>query len=155
MAVLSAHQMRRFGIEPRIAMLSHSNFGTSNTDAAQRARDAVAILRRDHPDLEVEGEMQADTALDEEIRKRLLPDARLKGSANLLLMPSLDAANISYNLIKQLTASLSVGPMLLGCAKPAHILTPAVTARGIVNMSAIAVTDAQLEHEQALHVRLD
>ena len=93
--------------------------------------------------------MQGDTALDEEIRKRLLPGSNLKGSANLLLMPTLDAANIAYNLVKHLTASLSVGPMLIGCAKPAHIVTPAVTARGIVNMTAVAVTDAQLAEEKA------
>jgi len=144
MAVLSAQAVRRFGIEPRIAALSHSNFGTSNADCAKRARDAVAILRRDEPELEVEGEMQGDAALDESIRERLFPNSRLKGSANLFLMPSLDAANISYNLVKQLTSSLSVGPMLLGVARPAHVVTPSVTARGIVNMTAIAVTDAQL-----------
>ncbi|MDX1609995.1 MAG: NADP-dependent malic enzyme [Halofilum sp. (in: g-proteobacteria)] len=150
LAVMSAHQVRRFGIEPKIAMLSHSNFGTSSTESAERMRRAVAALRRHHPELEVEGEMQADTALDEQIRKRLLPDAQLKGQANLLLMPSLDAANIAYNLVKQLTASLSVGPMLIGCAKPAHIVTQSVTARGIVNMTAIAVTDSQLEQQSEL-----
>jgi len=147
MAVLSAQAVRRFGIEPKIAALSHSNFGTSNADCARRARDAVAILRRDYPELEVEGEMQGDAALDASIRQRLFPESRLKGSANLFLMPSLDAANISYNLVKQLTASLSVGPMLLGVARPAHVVTPSVTARGIVNMTAIAVTDAQLASE--------
>ena len=152
MAVLSAHQARRFGIEPKIAVLSHSNFGTSDAGSAQRAREAVAMLRRNHPELEVEGEMQADTAMDENIRKRLLPDARLKGTPNVLIMPSLDAANISYNLLKQLTSSLSVGPMLLGCARPAHIVTPSVTARGMVNMTAIAVTDAQLALQGQLEI---
>jgi malate dehydrogenase (oxaloacetate-decarboxylating)(NADP+) len=92
--------------------------------------------------------MQGDTALDEHIRERIFPGAQLRGSANLLMMPSMDAANIAYNLIKQTTDALSVGPMLLGCARPAHILTPAVTARGIVNMTAIAVTDAQLAQER-------
>jgi malate dehydrogenase (oxaloacetate-decarboxylating)(NADP+) len=148
MAVLSAQAVRRFGVEPKIALLSHSNFGTSDDDSAQRAREAVAILRRDYPELEVEGEMQGDAALDPDIRERLFPDSRLKGTANLLLLPSLDAANIAYNLVKQLTESLSVGPMLLGVDKPAHIVTPSVTARGIVNMTAIAVTDAQLAIER-------
>lgn len=148
MAVLAAQTVRRFGIEPRIAMVSHSNFGTSDATSAQRVRDAVAILRRDYPELEVDGEMQADAALEPEIRQRLLPDSVLKGSANLLLMPNLDAANIAYNLVKQVTDSLSVGPMMLGVDKPAHILSPSVTARGIVNMTAIAVTDAQLHSER-------
>jgi len=147
MAVLAARQMRRFGIEPKVAMLSHSNFGTSNANGARRVREAVATLRRDHPDLEIEGEMQGDAALDEHIRERLFPDAELKGAANLLIMPSLDAANIAYNLLKQTTDALSVGPILLGCDRPAHIVTPSVTARGIVNMTAIAVTDAQLQQD--------
>jgi malate dehydrogenase (oxaloacetate-decarboxylating)(NADP+) len=147
MAVLAARQMRRFGIEPKVALLSHSNFGTSNADSARRVREAVAMLRRDHPDLELEGEMQGDAALDEQIRERLFPDAELEGAANLLIMPSLDAANISYNLLKQTTDALSVGPILLGCDRPAHIVTPSVTARGIVNMTAIAVTDAQLQQD--------
>ncbi|MDZ7786590.1 MAG: NADP-dependent malic enzyme [Halofilum sp. (in: g-proteobacteria)] len=147
MAVLSAEAVRRFGIEPKIAVLSHSNFGTSDEESARRARDAVALLRSNYPDLEVEGEMQGDAALDQQIRRRLFPDSRLHGTANLLLMPSLDAANISYNLVKQLTESLSVGPILLGVDQPAHVVTPSVTARGIVNMTAIAVTDAQLAGE--------
>jgi malate dehydrogenase (oxaloacetate-decarboxylating)(NADP+) len=150
MSVLSAQAVKRFGIEPRIALLSHSNFGTSGAASAQRMRDAVNLLQRDHPALEVEGEMQGDTALDEHIRERIFPGAQLRGSANLLMMPSMDAANIAYNLIKQTTDALSVGPMLLGCARPAHVLTPAVTARGIVNMTAIAVTDAQLAQERRL-----
>jgi len=148
MAVLSAQTVRRFGIEPKIAILSHSNFGTSDTDSARRAREAVAILRRDYPELEVEGEMQGDAALDERIRDRIFPDSRLHGAANLLLMPTLDSANISYNLIKQVTEALSVGPMLLGVDRPAHIVTPSTTARGIVNMTAIAVTDAQMAFER-------
>ena len=144
MAVLSAQAVKRFGMEPKIAMLSHSNFGTSQANSAQRVREAVALLRRDHPDLEIEGEMQGDAALDERIRERLFPAAELEGSANLLVMPTLDAANIAYNLIKQTTDALSVGPMLLGCDQPAHIVTPSVTARGVVNMTAIAATDAHL-----------
>ena len=148
MTVLAAQTVRRFGIEPQIAMVSHSNFGTSDVPSARRLRDAVTILRRDYPELEVDGEMQADAALEPEIRERLLPDSTLKGRANLLILPNLDAANIAYNLVKQVTDSLSVGPMLLGVDKPAHILSPSVTARGIVNMTAIAVTDAQLQRER-------
>ena len=144
MAALSAETVKRFGIEPKIALLSHSNFGTSDTASAQRVREAVARLRRNHPELEVDGEMQGDTALDERIRERLFPGSDLDGSANLLIMPNLDAANIAYNLLKQTSEALSVGPMLLGCDRPAHIVTPSVTARGVVNMTAIAVTDAQL-----------
>ena len=147
-AVLAARAVQRFGIEPKVALLSHSNFGTSDTESARRVRSAVALLRRDHPRLEVEGEMQGDAALDAAIRERLFPDAELRGAANLLVMPSLDAANIAYNLVKQTCDALSVGPMLLGCDRPAHIVTPAVTARGIVNMTAIAVTDAQLARER-------
>ncbi len=143
MAVMAAQAVKRFGIEPKMALLSHSNFGTSDTESARRVREAVALLRRDHPDLEVEGEMQADTALDPRIRERLFPAAALDGSANLLIMPSLDAANIAYNLLRQTNDALSVGPMLMGCDRPAHIVTPSVTARGVVNMTAIAVTDAQ------------
>jgi len=147
MAVMAAQSVRRFGIEPKVALLSHSNFGTSDEGSAQRAREAVAILHRDYPEIEVEGEMQADAALDTSIRQQLFPDSHLSGAANLVLMPSLDAANIAYNMTKQLTEALSVGPMLIGPNKPAHIVTPSVSARGIVNMTAIAVTDAQLALE--------
>jgi len=148
-AALSAQAVRRFRIEPKIALLSHSNFGTSDTASATRMRDAVALLQRNHPELEVDGEMQGDTALDESIRGRLFPESRLQDSANLLVMPNLDAANIAYNLVKQVTESLSVGPMLIGVDRPAHIVTPSVTARGIVNMTAVAVTDAQLQAERS------
>ncbi len=142
MAILSAEEVRRFGIEPRVAMLSHSNFGTMDTPSARRMRDAVAILQ-ETTDLEVDGEMHADTALDPFLRQTLLPDCALKKNANLLIMPSLDAANIAYNMVKMLGDGLSVGPILVGAAKPVHILTPAVTVRGIVNMTALAVVDAQ------------
>jgi malate dehydrogenase (oxaloacetate-decarboxylating)(NADP+) len=106
-------------------------------------RRALALIRERAPDLEVDGEMHADAALSEAIRNRILPDSMLRGEANLLIFPNLDAANIAFNLIKEVTNSVSVGPILIGPAKPAHILTPSVTARGIVNLSALAVVDAQ------------
>ncbi len=143
MALMSAAHVRRFGIEPKVALLSHANFGSSDTPSAQKMRRALKLLHERHPELEVEGEMHADAALDETIRNRIFPNSRLKGSANLLIFPNLDAANIAYNLAKSLGNGLSVGPILIGLAKPAHVLTSSVTARGIVNMSAVAVVDAQ------------
>ncbi len=143
MTILAAEETRRFGVEPKIALLSHANFGSIDSASARRMREAVALLQAAHPDLEVEGEMHADAALVKDIRDRFYPECRLKGSANLLIMPSLDAANISYNLLKVLGEGLSVGPILLGTAKPVHILTPSVTTRGIVNMTALSVVDAQ------------
>ncbi|RED52534.1 NADP-dependent malic enzyme [Aestuariispira insulae] len=146
MAVLSAKEVKTFGIEPKIAMLSHSNFGSSKKASAVKVREAVEILQRDYPDLEVEGEMHADTALNEELRESFLSDSKLSGEANLMIMPNLDAANISYNMLKMLGDGLSVGPILVGAAQPVHILTPSLTVRGIVNMTAVAVADAQ-KHE--------
>ena len=143
MAIMSAEQVRRFGIAPRVALLSHSNFGTSDTASARKVRDAVRLLRERAPDLEVDGEMQADSALDEALRSRLFPNSRLAGQANLLVMPSLDAANIAFNMVMMLGEGLHVGPILIGAAASAHIMTPSVTARGITNMSAFAVVDAQ------------
>jgi len=143
MALMSAEHIRRFGIEPKVALLSHANFGSSDTPSSMKVREALRLLHERHPELEVEGEMHADAALDETIRNRVFPNSRLKGSANLLIFPNLDAANISYNLAKSLGNGLSVGPILVGLAKPAHVLTSSVTARGIVNMSAVAVVDAQ------------
>ncbi len=142
MTVLAAQHVRRFGVEPRVALLSHSNFGSSPASCASKVRDALAILHERHPELEVEGEMRGDAALDEQIRARLFPNSRLKQSANLMIMPSLDAANIAYNLIKVLADGLLVGPILIGTAAPAHVLNSTVTARGVVNMSAVAVVDA-------------
>lgn len=150
MAVMAAEEARRFGIEPRIAFLSHSNFGSSGHASAERVREAVALLHREHPELEADGEMHADAALSAELRAALLPASHLKSEANILIMPSLDAANISYNLLKMLGNGLSVGPMLIGAALPAHVLTNSATARGIVNMTALAVVDAQ---EQAARDR--
>ena len=143
MTVQAAAHLRRFGIEPKVALLSHSSFGSRDTPSALKMREALKVLHADHPDLEVEGEMHADAALDEEIRQRIFPTSRLTGQANLLIMPNLDAANIAFNLVKALGEGLPIGPILIGTAAPAHILTRTVTARGVVNMSAIAVVDAQ------------
>jgi malate dehydrogenase (oxaloacetate-decarboxylating)(NADP+) len=143
MTIMAAREVRRFGIEPKVALLSHSNFGSADTATAIRMREALALVQQRVPDLEVEGEMHGDSAVSEEIRSQIFPNARLKGSANLLVMPTLDAANIAFNLLKTLGDGLSVGPMLLGLAHPAHILTPSVTVRGIVNMTALCVVDAQ------------
>ncbi len=142
--VMAADEIRRFGIEPKIALISHSSFGSAATPSALKMREAVRRLGEVAPDLEVEGEMHGDAAIDEEIRARVFPHSRLSGQANLLVMPTLDAANAAFNLLKSLGDGQPVGPILVGAAKPVHILTPSVTARGILNMAALAVVDAQL-----------
>jgi malate dehydrogenase (oxaloacetate-decarboxylating)(NADP+) len=139
----AADVVRRFGLTPKAALLSHSNFGASGAPSAQKMRDALQILFEREPDLEVEGEMHSDAAISEQIRERIFPNSRLKGSANLLVMPDLDAANIAFNLIKAVGDGVNVGPILAGVGRPAHVLTQSATVRGIVNMSAIAVVDAQ------------
>jgi malate dehydrogenase (oxaloacetate-decarboxylating)(NADP+) len=143
MCVRAAAAVRRFGVVPKAALLSHSNFGSLDTESALRMRAALPVVRLLAPELEIEGEMHADAALMEDLRLELFPNSTLKGEANLLIMPSLDAAHIALNMLKVLGDGLPVGPMLLGSAWPAHILSPSVTARGIVNMSAVAVADAQ------------
>jgi len=140
--ILAAEEMRRFGLLPKAALLSHSNFGSSNSESAQKMRAALAIIQRDAPDLEVDGEMHGDTALDSSYRKKMMPNSNLKGDANLLVMPNIDAANIAYNLLKTTAGNnVAIGPILLGCAKPVHILTPSATVRRIVNMTALCVVD--------------
>jgi len=142
-AILAAEEMRRFGITPRVALLSHSNFGTSNSESALKMRAALAIIQRNAPELEVDGEMHGDSALDNAYLKKSMPGSTLKSSANLLVMPNIDAANISYNLLKIAAGNgIAIGPILLGCAKPVHILTPSATVRRIVNMTALCVVDA-------------
>ncbi|RMF11142.1 MAG: NADP-dependent malic enzyme, partial [Alphaproteobacteria bacterium] len=143
MAMLTARHVNRFGITPRIALLSHSNFGSSDTESARKMRRAAEMLRETAPDLEVDGEMDGETALNVAYRERQFPHSFLKGQANVLIFPDLDAANISYQLIKVFADALPVGPILLGAARPAHILAPSVTARGVVNMTALSVVDAQ------------
>jgi malate dehydrogenase (oxaloacetate-decarboxylating)(NADP+) len=140
MAVLAAEAVSRFGIRPKAALLSHSNFGASNSPSARKMRLALSLLRARAPELEVDGEMHADAALREALRDSLITDSQLRGAANLLIMPSLDAANISLTLMAAASDALLVGPMLIGLAKPLHVLIPAVTARGIVNMTALATS---------------
>ncbi|EGK73094.1 Malate dehydrogenase oxaloacetate-decarboxylating NADP+/phosphotransacetylase [Methyloversatilis universalis FAM5] len=143
MTVLAAEEARRFGIQPKIALLSHSNFGSENTVTAEKMRRALGMLHADHPDLEVEGEMHGDAALDTDIRNRIFPNSRLKDEANLLIFPTLDAANISYNLLKTAAGEgMTIGPILLGAKQPVHILTPTATVRRIVNMTALTVVEA-------------
>jgi len=142
-ALLASVHVRRFGLTPKIALVSHSDFGSDDAPSAQKMRAALELIRLQAPDLEVDGEMQADSALSQEVRDRVLPNSRLKGEANVLVMPNLPAANIAYQMTKMMADALPVGPILLGAAKPVHILTPSITARGIVNMTAVAVAEAQ------------
>jgi malate dehydrogenase (oxaloacetate-decarboxylating)(NADP+) len=137
--------VRRFGIVPKIALLSHSNFGTGDDPAARKMKEALKLLHARAPELEVDGEMQGDAALSEEIRKRVFPNSRLTGQANLLVMPTLDASNIAFNILKVLGQGQSIGPILLGAAQPAHVVTESVTVRGLVNMTAVAVVESQLK----------
>jgi malate dehydrogenase (oxaloacetate-decarboxylating)(NADP+) len=139
--LLAAEQLRRFGIEPKVALLSHSNFGTESTPSANKMREVLSILRTWAPLLEVEGEMHSDAALSPFIRDEIFPNSRLKGQANLLIMPGLDAANIAFNMLKVASDAVVLGPILLGAAKSVHIVTPSATVRGLLNMSAIALTD--------------
>ena len=140
--ILSAQEVRRFGIKPKAALICHSNFGSRNSESAAKMRDALAIIRERAPDLEVDGEMQGGSALSEELRKRAMPSTTLSGEANLLVFPNLDAASISLGLVRTMMDALHVGPILLGTAKPAHVLGQSVTSRGVVNMAALAVVEA-------------
>jgi malate dehydrogenase (oxaloacetate-decarboxylating)(NADP+) len=140
---MAAEELKRLGITPRIAMLSHSNFGSSDAPSAGKMREALELLRAKHPEYEADGEMHADSAIDASIRKRIMPFSTLAGDANLLVCPGIDAANISYNLLKTISGNnVAVGPILLGAAKAVHILTPSATVRRIVNMAALTVIDA-------------
>jgi malate dehydrogenase (oxaloacetate-decarboxylating)(NADP+) len=140
---LAADQLCAFGLIPKVALLSHSNFGSSDAPSAVKMRETLALLHERMPGLEVDGEMHGDCALDESARKAILPGTTLHGSANLLVCPSLDSANIAYNLLKSAAGhNVAIGPILLGCAAPAHIITPAATVRRIVNMTAVTVVEA-------------
>lgn len=145
--LMAAEKILMFGIRPRVALLSHSAFGSHRDDSAKKMKLALALLRERSPGLEVEGEMTADMALDESYRKSVFPNSALKGPANLLVMPNLDSAHIAYNLARAISNGVTVGPMLLGVGLPAHVLTPSATARRIVNMTAIVVVEAQI-HEK-------
>ncbi|MEX0385200.1 NADP-dependent malic enzyme [Spiribacter pallidus] len=144
MTVLAADEIRRFGMTPKVALLSHSNFGTSDAPEAAKMREALQLIEDRDPSLAVEGEMHGDAALNEAIRNRIFPNSQLEGEANLLIMPTLDAANIAFNLLKTVTDAVSIGPIILGMSKPAHILTPSVTVRGVVNLTALAGVEAAM-----------
>jgi malate dehydrogenase (oxaloacetate-decarboxylating)(NADP+) len=145
MTALAAETVHRFGITPKVALLSHSNFGASNSPSARKMRQALALIRARDPGLEIDGEMHADAALVEQIRAQAMPDSTLSGIANLLIFPNIDAANIAFNLVKASGEGVTVGPILLGLDKPLHIAVPSVTARGLVNISAVAAMEAALK----------
>ncbi len=145
MTLLAANQIKGYGITPRIALISHSNFGSHNSPSAQKMRSAFEMIGDRYPELEVEGEMHADAALSDTIRSRIFPNSKLSGPANLLIMPSLDVANVAFNLAKVVGNGLPIGPILMGTKKPAHIVTPSVTVRGLINMCALAAVDAQVK----------
>jgi malate dehydrogenase (oxaloacetate-decarboxylating)(NADP+) len=141
--VMAAEELKRFGVQPKAALLSHSNFGSSDKPSAVKMRDALALIQQRAPWLEVDGEMHGDTALDPDYRRQLMPRSALTGEANLLVLPNIDAANIAYNLLKTASGGgIAIGPVLLGAARPVHILTPSATVRRIVNMTALTVADA-------------
>ncbi|MEK8047327.1 NADP-dependent malic enzyme [Ideonella margarita] len=141
--IMAAEEMLRFGIQPKAALLSHSNFGSSNQPSAVKMRETLALVQQQAPWLEIDGEMHGDTALDAEYRAELMPRSTLKGEANLLVLPNIDAANISYNLLKTTAGGgIAIGPVLLGASKPVHIVTPSATVRRVVNMTALTVADA-------------
>jgi malate dehydrogenase (oxaloacetate-decarboxylating)(NADP+) len=142
-ASLAANHVQRFAIKPKIAFVSHSDFGSYDTDSSRKMRRATMLLKEKHPELEADGEMQGDTALSAATRKLVLPHSKLEGDANILIMPNLDTANVAYSVIKALADALPVGPILIGPSRPAHILTPSVTARGVLNMTAVAAVEAQ------------
>jgi malate dehydrogenase (oxaloacetate-decarboxylating)(NADP+) len=150
MAVLAATCVRRFGVEPKIALVSRSDFGSYECESGRKLRAALEIILTKAPDLEVDGEMNGESALVPAFRQRIYPHSRLTGEANVLIMPNIDAANTAYQMIKVLGDALPVGPILIGAARPAHILTPSTTARGVVNMTAFAAVDAQQAHERQM-----
>ncbi len=155
MTLLACEDMRRFGVEPRVALLSHSSFGSVQSPTADKMRAALQILHEQHPELAVEGEMHGDSALDARHRLQIFPNARMREDANLLIFPTLDAANIAFNLLKNAAGDgMTVGPILLGAARPAHILTPSATVRRIMNMTALTVVEAG-QHDEAVEEKGD
>jgi malate dehydrogenase (oxaloacetate-decarboxylating)(NADP+) len=146
MTMLAAREMEKFGITPKVALLSSSNFGSSPSSSSQRMAAARRLIVERAPHLEVDGEMHGDAALSEIVRRASFPGSTLSGEANLLIMPNVEAANIAYNLLKMIGGEgVTVGPILLGAAKPVHILTPAATVRRIINMTAVASANARVE----------
>lgn len=138
MTISAAKEVRRFGLKPKAALLSHSNFGSRNSQSSRKMREALALIHQLDPELMVDGEMQADSALVARIREDSFPNSSLEGEANLLIMPDLDAANITFNMLKAMSRGISLGPVLLDCPIAAHIVAPNTTVRGLVNMTAIA-----------------
>ena len=150
--ITAAREMRALGLEPRIALLSHSNFGSGNSESARKMREVLQIIRARAPELNIDGEMHGDVALDAELRKALMPRSTLQGDANLLVLPSMESANISYNLLKRAAGNnVAIGPMLMGCAAPVHVLTASATVRRLVNMTAIAVVQANSSSSTGLN----
>jgi malate dehydrogenase (oxaloacetate-decarboxylating)(NADP+) len=146
--MLAAEQVKRFGQVPSVALLSHSSFGSSDAPSAQKMREALDLILARSPDFDIDGEMRGDTALNKNVRQQVMPDSRLKVDANLLIMPNVDAANIAYNLLRMTAGGgVVVGGILLGVARPVHIMTPSSTVRRIVNMTAVAVADANAYRE--------
>ena len=140
--IMAANEIRRFGIEPRAALVSHSNFGSRDSESAEKMRRATEIVHGIDPELEADGEMHGDSAISVALRQRVMPSSSLTDEANLLVFPNLDAANIALGVVKTMMDALHVGPILLGAAQPAHVLTPSVTSRGVVNMATLAVVEA-------------
>jgi malate dehydrogenase (oxaloacetate-decarboxylating)(NADP+) len=141
---MAAKEIRRFGIEPKAALVSHSNFGSRESATAHKMRRAIELISEIAPELEADGEMHGDSAISEALRNKVMPTSALTGEANLLVFPNLDAANIALGVVKTMLDALHVGPILLGTAKPAHILSPSVTSRGVVNMATLAVVQASI-----------
>jgi malate dehydrogenase (oxaloacetate-decarboxylating)(NADP+) len=148
--LMAAEKLQIFGIRPRIALLSHSAFGSHQDESAVKMKRVLTLLREECPDLEVEGEMTADMALDEGYRRQVFPSSRLRGPANLLVMPNQDSAHIAFSMARAISNGVTVGPILLGVARPAHVLTPSASVRRIVNMTAIVVVEAQMQ-EASMH----
>ncbi len=144
----AAHRLKLFGVEPKVALLSHSNFGSHTDASAQKMARAYQLVRQRAPKLEIDGEMQADAAWDDALRRRLFPDTRLSGRANLFVLPNLDAANIAYNITRVMTDGVAIGPILMGLDQPAHVLTTSASSRRVVNMTAVAAVDAQIRSER-------
>jgi len=145
----ASYRLKLFGIEPKIALLSHSNFGSHDSRDALKMRAVRELLLKRKPDLNVDGEMQGDTAWDETLRRQIMPNSTLKGRANLFVLPNLEAANIAYNLVRVFTDGVAIGPILMGISKPVHILTSSATPRRVLNMTAIAAVDAQIREQLA------
>ncbi len=144
---MAAEEVARFGITPKAALVSHSNFGTRRAESAAKLSTALTAIRQRCPELEIDGEMHADAAMIQAVRDRALPDSTLKGQANLLIFPSLTSANIAFNLVKSITSAVSIGPILMGAARPVHVVSPAISVRGLVNMTALASVDAQVAQQ--------